>query len=43
MIDDRNRAAHAYDETGARSLTGRIVEFYRGEFEKFEEKMDALP
>ena len=42
MIDDRNRATHAYDEADARSLVGRIVEFYYGEFKKFEEEMDAL-
>ena len=42
MIDDRNRATHAYDEAGARSLVGRIVECYYGEFKKFEEKMDTL-
>jgi len=43
MVDDRNRASHAYDETSARALVGRIAECYRGEFEKFEEKMETLP
>jgi len=42
MIDDRNRAAHAYDETNARYLSNRVIEFYRGEFLKFEEKMSTF-
>jgi len=42
MIDDRNHAAHAYDETSAASLSGRIIKYYRDEFIKFEEKMDTF-
>jgi len=42
MVDDRNRAAHAYDETNANDLVGRIAVCYSGEFEKFEEKMEAF-
>ena len=42
MIDDRNHAAHAYDETNAKYLANRIVEYYREEFIKFEEKMNTF-
>jgi len=42
MVDDRNRAAHAYDETTANDLSGRITVYYRSEFAKFAEKMEAL-
>ena len=42
MVDDRNRAAHAYDESNANYLASRIIGYYCGEFAKFEEKMEAL-
>jgi nucleotidyltransferase substrate binding protein (TIGR01987 family) len=42
MIEDRNRAAHAYDENNAAGLTKRIIEFYVEEFNKFENKMDGF-
>lgn len=42
MVDDRNRAAHAYDERNAKDLARRVVERYRAEFVQFEEKMEAL-
>ena len=42
MIDDRNHAAHAYDEINAKYLANRIVEYYRGKFVKFEEKMSTF-
>jgi len=42
MIDDRNHAAHAYDEINAKYLSNRIIEYYCGEFIKFEVKMDTL-
>jgi len=42
MIDDRNHAVHAYDETSAVSLSGRIIKYYRDEFIKFEEKMETF-
>jgi len=42
MIDDRNRAVHAYDEENAQFLANRITEYYSGEFAKFEEKMETL-
>jgi nucleotidyltransferase substrate binding protein (TIGR01987 family) len=42
MVDDRNRAAHTYDNANAKTLTDKIIERYRGEFVAFEEKMDTL-
>jgi nucleotidyltransferase substrate binding protein (TIGR01987 family) len=42
MIEDRNRAAHAYDEENATSLAKRITELYFEEFNKFKNKMGGL-
>ena len=42
MIDDRNRATHAYDEESAVFLVNRITKYYSGEFAKFEEKMEGF-
>jgi len=42
MIDDRNRAAHAYDESNAADLTKTIMERYLEEFNEFENKMDGI-
>jgi len=41
MIDDRNRASHAYDEENAMYLANRIIEYYRELFVKFEKKMES--
>jgi nucleotidyltransferase substrate binding protein (TIGR01987 family) len=41
MVDDRNRAVHAYNEITARDLANRIFEQYRPEFAAFEEKMNT--
>jgi nucleotidyltransferase substrate binding protein (TIGR01987 family) len=42
MVDDRNRAAHAYYEDNAAFLVNRITEYYDGEFAVFEEKMETF-
>ena len=42
MIEDRNRASHAYDETNAVFLVNRITGYYCAEFGRFEEKMEML-
>jgi len=42
MVDDRNRASHAYDEENAAFLTSRITGYYCEEFAGFEEKMEAF-
>ena len=43
MINDRNRASHAYDEDDAKCIATRIISLYYCEFAEFEIKMDAIP
>jgi len=42
MIDDRNYAAHAYDESKAKLLTEKILDKYYGEFIDFQNKMETI-
>ena len=42
MVDDRNRAVHAYDARNALDLAHRVAERYRAEFIKFEAQMEAF-
>jgi nucleotidyltransferase substrate binding protein (TIGR01987 family) len=42
MIDDRNRAAHAYDEVKVRTLADKIADVCYAEFVDFQKKMDSL-
>jgi nucleotidyltransferase substrate binding protein (TIGR01987 family) len=42
MIDDRNLAAHTYDEDKANELTEKILNIYYAEFIAFQTKMETM-
>jgi len=42
MIDDRNRAAHAYNESNAVGLADKIIKSYLEEFNNFDQKMSGI-
>lgn len=42
MIDDRNLAAHAYDESKAKAISKKILDIYFAEFIAFKTKMETM-